>query len=141
MINVDKSVFIQIINFLFLIWAMNVVLYKPIRKILLQRKEKIAGLEQSIENFGKNAQEKEDAYASGIKEARAKGQKEKEALLLSAQNEEKQLIEKINKKAQEDLVQMRNKIAKDTESVRSSLQNEVDTFAAAIGQKILGRVI
>ncbi len=141
MINVDKSVFIQIINFLFLIWAMNVVLYKPIRKILLQRKEKIAGLEQSIENFGKNAQEKEDHYASGIKEARAKGHKEKEALLLSAHNEENQLIEKINKKAQEDLVQMRDKIAKDAESVRISLQNEVDTFAAAIGQKILGRVI
>jgi len=141
MVNVDKSVFIQIINFLFLIWAMNVVLYKPIRKILLQRKEKIDGLEQSIENFGKNAQEKEDAYALGIKEARAKGQKEKEALLSAAQNEEKQLIEKINKKAQEDLVQMRDKIAKDAERVRISLQNEVDTFAAAIGQKILGRVI
>lgn len=141
MINVDKSVFIQIINFLFLIWAMNVVLYKPIRKILLQRKEKIDGLAQSIENFGKNAQEKEEAYASGIKEARVKGQKEKEALLFTAQNEEKQLIEKINKKAQEDLVQMRDKIAKDAESVRISLQNEVDTFAAAIGQKILGRVI
>ncbi|MBU2621221.1 MAG: ATP synthase F0 subunit B [Proteobacteria bacterium] len=141
MINVDKSVFIQIINFLFLIWAMNVVLYKPIRKILLQRKEKIDGLEQSIENFGKNAQEKEEAYASGIKEARVKGQKEKEALLSAAQNEEKQLIEKINKKAQEDLVQMRDKITKDAESVRISLQNEVDTFAAAIGQKILGRVI
>jgi F-type H+-transporting ATPase subunit b len=62
-------------------------------------------------------------------------------LLLSAQNEEKQLIEKINKKAQEDLVQMRDKIAKDAESVRISLQNEVGTFAAAIGQKILGRVI
>jgi F-type H+-transporting ATPase subunit b len=141
MINVDKSVFIQIINFLFLIWAMNVVLYKPIRKILLQRKEKIAGFERSIEDFGKNAQEKENHYASGIKEARAKGHKEKEALLLSAHNEENQLIEKINKKAQEDLVQMRDKIAKDAEGVRISLQNEVDTFAAAIGQKILGRVI
>jgi len=141
MINVDKSVFIQIINFLFLIWAMNVVLYKPIRKILLQRKEKIAGFEQSIENFEKNSKEKEEAYASGIKEARAKGQKEKEALLLSAQNEEKQLIEKINKKAQEELVQMRNKISKDAESVRVSLLKEVDAFAAAIGQKILGRVI
>jgi F-type H+-transporting ATPase subunit b len=141
MINVDKSVFLQIINFLFLIWALNTVLYKPIRKILLQRKEKIEGLENSIENFEKNAKEKEDAYASGIKDARIKDQKEKEALLISAQNEEKQLIEKINKKAQEDLAQMRNKIAGETESVRASLLKEVDSFAAAIGQKILGRVV
>jgi F-type H+-transporting ATPase subunit b len=141
MINVDKSVFLQIINFLFLIWAMNVVLYKPIRKILLQRKDKIAGLKQSIENSEKNSKEKEEAFSSGIKEARIKGQEEKEALLLSAQNEEKELIEKINKKAQEDLVQMRDKVSKDAEGVRASLQKEVDSFAAAIGQKILGRVI
>lgn len=141
MIKVDASVFIQIVNFLFLVWAMNFVLYKPIRKILLERKNKVEGLAQSIESSNISAKEKEDAYASGIKDARVKGQKEKEVLLLSAQNEEKQLIDKINKKAQEDLVQMRDKIAKDAESVRISLQNEVDAFAAAIGQKILGRVI
>ncbi len=141
MIKVDVSVFIQIANFLFLVWAMNVVLYKPIRKMLLQRKERINTLAQNIENYEKEAKEKDDAYASGIKDARIEGQREKEILLLSAQNMEKQLIEKINKKAQEDLVQMRDKITKDAENVRTSLQNEVDAFAAAIGQKILGRVV
>jgi len=140
MIKVDVSVFIQIVNFLFLIWALNLVLYKPIRKVLLKRKEKVEGLEQSIENFNINAQEKEDAFALGIKDARSKGQIEKELLLSDAQNEEKQLLEKINKKAQDDLAQMRDKIAKEAESVRSSLHNEVDAFASAIGQKILGRV-
>lgn len=140
MIKVDVSVFIQIVNFLFLIWAMNLVLYKPIRKVLLERKEKVEGLEQSIENFNINAQEKEDAFASGIKDARSKGQIEKELLLSAAQNEEKQLLEKINKKAQDDLAQMRDKISMEAEKVRSSLHNEVDAFANAIGRKILGRV-
>ncbi len=140
MIKVDVSVFIQIVNFLFLIWALNIILYKPIRKVLLERKERIGGLEQSIENFNVNAQKKEDAFASGIKDARSKGQIEKELLLSAAQNEEKQLLEKINKKAQDDLSQMRDKIAKEAESVRGSLQNEVDVFANAISQKILGRV-
>ena len=141
MIKVDVSVFIQIVNFLFLIWALNLVLYKPIRKVLLKRKEKVEGLEQSIENFNISAQEKEDAFALGIKDARSKGQIEKELLLSAAQNEEKQLLEKINKKAQDDLAQMRDKIAKEAEKVSISLHNEVDAFANAIGQKILGRVI
>jgi F-type H+-transporting ATPase subunit b len=140
MIKVDVSVFIQIVNFLFLIWALNLILYKPIRKVLLERKERVEGLEQSIENFNINAQKKEDAFASGIKDARSKGQTEKELLLSAAQNEEKQLLEKINKKAQDDLSQMRDKIAKEAENVRGSLQNEVDVFANAISQKILGRV-
>ena len=140
MIKVDVSVFMQIVNFLFLIWALNLILYKPIRKVLLKRKEKVEGLEQSIENFNISAQEKEDAFALGIKDARSKGQIEKELLLSAAQNEEKQLLEKINKKAQDDLAQMRDKIAKEAENVRISLHNEVDAFANAIGQKILGRV-
>lgn len=141
MIKVDISILMQIVNFLFLIWAMNIVLYRPIRKILIERKEKINGLEQNIDKLNKSVQEKEDSYALGMKDARSKGQKGKEALLAAAQNEEKQLIEKINKKAQEDLAQMRGKITEDTESVRNSLLNEVDTFADAICQKILGRVI
>lgn len=140
MIKVDVSVFIQIVNFLFLIWALNLVLYKPIRKVLLERKEKVEGLEQRIENLNINAQEKEDAFSSGIKDARSKGQIEKELLLSAAQNEEKLLLEKINKKAQDDLAQMRDKIATEADNVRISLQKEVDVFANAIGQKILGRV-
>ncbi len=141
MINVDGSVFIQIANFIFLIWVMNMILYKPIRKALLQRKEKVSDLEQRIADFSAQAQEKEDALAFGIKEARANGLKEKQALIQSGSEEEKIVIESINKKAQAALVESREKIAKDAESVRISLQKELDTFVNAIGQKILGRAV
>ena len=141
MINVDGSVFIQIANFIFLIWIMNMILYKPIRKALLQRKEKVSDLERSITDFNIHAQEKENAFASGIKEARASGLKEKQSLIQSGSDEEKIVIENINKKAQAELVKSREKIAKDAESVRVSLQKELDTFVNAIGQKILGRTV
>lgn len=141
MINVDGSVFIQIVNFIFLIWVMNMILYKPIRKALLQRKEKVSGLERSIADFNTQAQEKENAFASGIKEARVNGLKEKQALIQSGSDEEKIIVENINKKAQAELVKSREKIAKDAESVRISLQKELDTFVNAIGQKILGRAV
>jgi F-type H+-transporting ATPase subunit b len=36
---------------------------------------------------------------------------------------------------------MREKIAKDAEDVRTSLQKEIDAFANAIGEKILGRAV
>jgi len=141
MINVDGSVFIQIANFIFLIWVMNMILYKPIRKVLLQRKEKVSGLERSIADFSAQALDKENALASGIKEARASGLKEKQALIQSGSDEEKIVIENINTKAQAELAKSREKIAKDAESVRISLQKELDTFVNAIGQKILGRAV
>ncbi len=139
MISVDGSLFIQIINFLFLIWALNFVLYKPIRNILIQRKEKVAGLEQNIDTCNKEIKEKDDAFISGLKVARVNGTKEKEVLIQAAADEEKKIIEAINQKAQADLADVREKVAKDAKSVRMALQRELDDIATAISHKILGR--
>ena len=139
MISLDGSLFIQIINFLFLIWALNVVLFKPVRKILIQRKEKITGLEQNIDNCNSDVKKKDEAFTSGLKEARAKGMGEKELLMQAATDEEKMIIDKINQKAQADLAEVREKVAKDAESVRVSLQGQLDDIAIAISHKILGR--
>ena len=139
MVSLDGSLFIQIANFIFLIFVLNIILYKPIRKVLIQRKEKITGLEQRIDTVGKDIKEKDDAFSQGIKEARANGLKEKGGLLQEGADEEREIIEKINKKAQANLAEIRAKIAKDVESVSESLRQELDSFANAIGQKILGR--
>ncbi|MCF8051189.1 MAG: ATPase [Desulfobacterales bacterium] len=141
MINIDGSLFIQIANFLVLIWILNIVVYRPIRKILIERNERIGGLEKGIENRLKDAQEKDEEFSRGIREARAQGVKEKDALIEEAAAEEKQIIAKINKKAQADLAAVRSQIEKDIDEVRSALQSQVDDFARAIGQKILGRTV
>jgi F-type H+-transporting ATPase subunit b len=141
MIKIDVSVLIQIVNFLFLVWILNIVLYRPIRNVLIKRNDKINGLEQDIDTFNRDALEKDDAFADGIKGARAEGLKEKGELVSAASEEEKKIIESINQKAQADLEEVRGKIAKDTEEVKAALQKEIGAFADAIGQKILGRTI
>ena len=137
----DGSIIIQIINFLFTIWVLNVLLYRPIRKILSQRKEKVDGLELAIETSNNDVREKDDAFAAGIKEARATGFKEKNALLQQAADEEKSIISEINRKAQAELAQTRDQIKNDAEVARESLQSEIDGFANQISQKILGRAV
>ena len=137
----DGSLIIQIANFLLIIWILNLILYRPIRNILRQRKEKIEGLELRIEAYNEDAQKKDDAFASGIQEARTKGLKEKETLLQSAAEEEKQIIADVNSKAQAELAEIRKKIVKDAEAVSASLQEKVDEFANDICQKILGRKV
>ncbi len=141
MISIDWSVFIQIINFLFLIWILNLILYKPIRGIITQRKEKFSGLEADIETAETEAQAQDQAFASGIKEARAKGLKQKEVLMQAASDEEKELIGKINEKAQAELAKVRQQIAKEADDARETLMKEVDSFAGTISEKILGRAV
>lgn len=48
MIKVDVSVFIQIANFLVLVWALNQFLYRPIRRMLNERADKVKGLESTM---------------------------------------------------------------------------------------------
>lgn len=141
MVSIDQSIFIQIINFLILIWVLNMVLYKPIRNILSQRKEKVSGLEQNISSLSQEADDQDKAYAAGIRNARSKGKQEKDAMMEAASAEEKKVMEKINAQAQADLAEVKSKIAKDAEQVRSVLQSQVDDFATAITQKILGRAV
>jgi F-type H+-transporting ATPase subunit b len=137
----DASAIIQIINFIVLILILNFLLYRPIRKVIQQRKEKIQGLELSIETSGESAEEKERAFVQGIKDARVKGMREKDALLQEAGEEEKRILEQINAKAQAELAEVRSRIAVDVDSTREALSKQVDTFANAISKKILGRSI
>jgi F-type H+-transporting ATPase subunit b len=139
MVDINWTVFPQIINFLILIFALNIVCYKPIRKILLERNAKMDGLAHNIDSATRESEEKDKAFGIGIREARAKGQKEKEALLQAAADEEKVIVGKIMDKAREDMAEIKAQIAKDTGDVKTALEKEVNAFADAITQKILGR--
>ncbi len=140
MVSVDGSIVLQIANFLLLIWILNMVLYRPIRKILLERKEKMVGMQSNIDGSAQQVKSKEDAYADGVRQARAAGQKEKEILMQAAADEEKAIIGKINDAAQDELKEVRGKITQEMGTVKAALEDEIDAFADAIGQKILGRV-
>lgn len=137
----DWTVLIQAANFIILIFILNIVLYRPIRNILTQRNEKVQGLEQNVENATSDLTEKEATYASGLREARKKGLKEKDALVNAASDEEKKIIEKINAEALAELEAVKAKVAKEADAARAALLKEVDTFANDIGVKILGRAV
>ncbi len=130
---------LQIANFLVLLFVLNLVLYKPIRGILKQRKEKFQGLQESVAATGRQAEEQDKAFTEGIRLARAKGQKEKETLVQAASDEENAIVAKINAKAKEDLAEVKAKIKKEMDTVKNALEKEVDAFANAITEKILGR--
>ncbi len=141
MVKIDMSLFIQIANFIILIWAMNKVVYKPIRQMLAKRHEKISGLENIIMSSEENAAAKDQTLNAGIKQAREKGLREKEELEAQARQAETELIEKINEKARNDFEQMREKVVSEANEARQALQGEIDRFADDICSKILGRAV
>ena len=135
----DISLVYQIINFLVLLFVLNLVLYKPIRNVLLERKAKIEGMQNGAEKAQSDLCAGEDAYNNGLKQARSKGLKSKEAFIEEASKEEKEIIDRINKKAQANFAEIKKQVAQETEQARKALEAEVDAYAKTIGEKILGR--
>lgn len=137
----DSSVFIQIINFIILVFLLNIFLYRPIRNIIIQRKEKIEKLNNSTDDAIKEAEEDKNIFAEKIKNYRLKGLKKKEELIDEARTYEKMLIEEINRKAETELSEVKRKLSKDVERVRNLLEGEIGIFAKSIGEKLLGRTL
>ena len=140
-IGLDLSALIQIANFLCLIVILNLVLYKPIRGILKKRREKFDGLKTEIGSLADEIQGRDAAFREAVKDARAMGMKAKDAVIADASAEEKRIVDEINKKAQADLAEVKAKVAADAQNAKASLAKEVDTFAMAICEKILGRAV
>jgi len=135
----DISLIYQIINFLVLLFVLNWILYKPIRNILLERRAKIEGLQDGAEKAQENLGVQEEDYKNGLKQARAKGLKSKEVFVEEASTEEKEIIDRINRKAQANFAEIKKQVAGETDQARIALEADINKHAKAIGKKILGR--
>ncbi len=139
MIDINGSLVIQMVNFLVLLWVLNLVLYKPIRGVLIKRREKISGLTDKVGKLSDDLVKQEENYKDGLKKARSEGLKKKEARIEDASREEKEIIDRINKKAKANLADIKTQVADEAAKARQALESEVDEYARAIGEKILGR--
>jgi F-type H+-transporting ATPase subunit b len=137
----DWTLILQIINFLALVFILNVVCYKPIRSILIERQKKVQGFEQDIDGLKQEVADSDQTFQTKVGEAKMKGFQQQEAMKASAEEEEKKLIEEIHQTAQADLETVRAQIAKDTEGARAGLQSQTQAFSAQIAEKVLGRAV
>lgn len=137
----DWTLFVQMVNFILLILILNVVLYKPIRNILQERKQKIQGLEDSVSGAKQEAEESGKAFKAKMSDARMKGVAQKEALKNEGQEEQRKIIDELNQKAQQELLGVRAQISKDVEAARKKLSEEIKVFAGSVVEKILGRAV
>lgn len=141
MLKIDYTLFIQIANFLILLFILNILLYRPIRKILGQRKEEIDSYEKMIEEF----QEKSAVNARELEEnkigARKEGYKTKEELKGVGLEKEKGLVQDAISSTMEKIEKAKQDIDDQMTDVRQSLENEVAAFSRELAEKIIGRSV
>jgi len=138
MIDVDYTVFIQLVNFLITIVVLNFILIKPVRQQISARNDLTAGYAADIEKFTAEASEKISGYEAALSEARAQASLSRDSIKSEGLAKEHELIQIAQNDAQAYLQSSREQTARDAKAAMGSLLSQVNDFANKAMKKILG---
>jgi F-type H+-transporting ATPase subunit b len=139
MIDIDWTLFVQILNFLVLVFLLNVVLFRPIRKVLLARQARLAALEGDIDGLAGSRQGVLGEVDEQLTAARRDGLGLREKLRQEGSQAETSLLEQVKKEVDAQWTKVEAKIKKDVGKARDALSAQAEDFAQALATKILGR--
>jgi len=141
MITVDITMPIHILNILFLIVVLNAVLYRPVRRILAERKQKIADLNNEVETFNKNAKLRAEEFDQKFRDARRKAKAEFDAARNEAQAAGADTVQRIRSEADKAKAAQMSTIAAEIKAADQALKGQVEVFATEMAGKVLGRAL
>lgn len=139
MIDLDWTLYAQLINFLLLVFLLNLVLFRPIRNALRERQARLLAQEADINLLSVQG----GTMASEIKEklaaARRDGAGAREALKQEGSKAEASLLEEVKREVDQEWAGVEKKIKEDMGKARKSLKAQTESFAQMLASKILGR--
>jgi F-type H+-transporting ATPase subunit b len=138
-IELNLSFVIQLVNFGILVLVLNVFLYKPIRKVLADRRQVIDSARQKTVSVDAEVQAKMAQYQARLHEAKAEAGARRADALKQAQAEEAVVLGKARQQASDSLASIRDRVAKEATEARELLKKQAESLSGDICEKILGR--
>ena len=139
MIELNLSFVIQLINFGILVLVLNVFLYKPIRKVLADRRQVIDSAREKTVSVDAEVQAKMTQYEARLHAAKVEAGSLRAEDLKLAQAEETAVLEKARKQAADSLASIRDRVAREAGEARELLKKQAEILSGDICEKILGR--
>jgi len=139
MIELNWTLGALIINFLLLVFLLNLVLFRPIRRILKERQAKLDAQAADIGLMQTQGQ----GLASEIKEklaaARREGAGAREALKQEGAAAETALLAEVKRETALEWSRVEQQIKDDLARAREALKAQIQSFAQMLASKVLGR--
>ncbi len=141
MINLNLTLFIQLINFLALLVILNEILYKPIMAKMREREALIRKDQEKALDLEQQILAQENQHQEELAEARQTAAQEKSELIQGAKKNEGEILDRARAEAAGIVDEMKRSIDADAEEVRKTLEAQMAPLARSIASKILGRAV
>ncbi|MFY9397704.1 MAG: F0F1 ATP synthase subunit B [Desulfomonilia bacterium] len=141
MIELNWTFFVQVFNFLILMFILNKILYKPILKVLDEREERIVGGQEKAKKLLEESLSIQKSYNDKLYNAKIDAMAIKNASRKQAVDEANKIIEEARRKADTIVLNVQKEMAEEIDRVKKELEPEIGVMAGTIAQQILGRKV
>ena len=138
-IELDITFFIQTGLFLLLVYILNVLIYKPVLRVMEERGKKISGMEADALSADKEVEDKLASYRLELDKAKQLGNADRATLKKEGLDKEAELLGAAHTEAQKTLSAAKDKIAKEVDLALSTLKGMTEDMGKDIADKVVGR--
>jgi F-type H+-transporting ATPase subunit b len=132
-----KWFFILLLNFLGLIYVLNIILFRPLVKLFTDRENAIKGSLDAAREMNRKKEEAITAMDREIKEARNKSNEIFESLRKEGMSRQKEILEGANKQAHGLIEKAKAELKGESEKARQKLRTDVEKFSDEIVKKLV----
>ena len=139
MVSLDYSLGIQIVNFLLLIFILNLLLYKPILGMIDRRKKQLEESESEIIRLQESVEQKMAAYEEKLRQAKAAAVEQKNEIIGQGAEEAKTVIAVVRAELPVIMEHFHVQMAGEIAAARGILTDRSQKLSIEIAEKVLGR--
>jgi F-type H+-transporting ATPase subunit b len=137
LINLDKSIVIQAINFLLLLVILVKLLYRPLLAKMEERTQAIRKSLDEAQAARAEAQREREEHAAKMAAANAEAQAIRATALREAAEEQRRLVEAARGEAGRLVESARNEMAQEVRRARQELRQEVADLATTVAERLI----
>lgn len=141
MVSIDYTVILQIINFLLLIFILNLLLYKPILGIIEKRQKQFDDSQEEIKRLNDDAEKKMLEYEEKSRQAKLAAMDLKTQAMAEGTEKAKGIIDAVRGEIPKIIEGFNEKLGKEVEEARKILTGQSQKISKEIAEKVLGRSV
>jgi len=140
-VSLDYTILIQMINFLLLIFILNLLLYKPILGIIDKRKKRIQDTDDEIKRLNQTVEERMAAYEEKVRLAKMNALDTKMDILKEGSDQAKSIVDAARGEIPGIMEQFQASMGKEITEAKRILTDQSRKISVEIAEKLLGRSI
>lgn len=137
----NATVVFQIITFLILMFVLNAFLFKPMMRVLEERRARTVGRREKAAKADAKAGEIWKDYQAKITDARAEAEKGRLELVRQGEIERSRITETASAEAEKTVTELKARVADEAVKAKEVLKAEIQGMSRQMAEKIIGRAV